>query len=115
MTGSKEIAEALDQIQKTNIDSLVISFLIVVVVLMLLKVVAEGIVGYIQIRLDRHIALGSPVEVYSKRGKIKEITLFTITIETDCGFVRIPTKLWRGSRFLSLKNKVPHDRRKDDK
>jgi len=115
MSGSKEIVEALDQIQKTNIDSLIISFLVTVVVLMLLKVVAEAITGYIQFRLDQHIAIGSPVEIYGKKGRIREVTVFTITIETECGFIRVPTKSWRVSKFISLKNIVPHNRRLEDK
>jgi len=115
MGGSKEILDALDQIQKTNIDSIIISFLIAAVTLMLLKIIAEAIAGYIQFRLDKHIAIGSDVEIFGKAGRIKEITIFTITVETDCGFIRVPTKSWRSSRFIALKNRVLWDRRKDDK
>ena len=108
MTGTKEIVDALDQIQKTNIDSLIISFLMAVVVLMLLKIVAEAITGYIQFRLDQHIAIGSPVEIYGKKGRIREVTIFTITIETSCGFIRVPTKAWRVSKFISLPMYLEH-------
>jgi hypothetical protein len=113
--GSKEVIEALDQIQKTNIDSIVISFLIAAVALMLLKIIAEAITGYIQVRLDQHIAIGSPVEIYGKKGRISAFTIFTITVETQCGFIRVPTKSWRTSKFITLKDKlVLHNRRKDD-
>jgi len=115
MTGTKEIVDALDQIQQTNIDSLIISFLLAVVVLMLLKIVAEAITGYIQFRLDKHIAIGSPVEIYGKKGRIRDATIFTINVETECGFIRVPTKSWRASKFISLKDTVPHNRRADDK
>jgi len=115
MAGTKEIVDALDQIQKTNIDSIIISFLTAAVTLMLLKIVAEAVAGWIQLRLDQHIAIGSDVEIYGKKGKIKEITIFTVTIETECGFIRVPTKNWRTSKFISLKNIVPHNRCLDDK
>jgi len=115
MSGTQEVLTALDQIQKTNIDSIIISFLIAAVALMLLKIVAEAISGYIQFRLDQHIAIGSPVEIYGKKGRIREVTIFTITIETECGFIRVPTKSWRVSKFISLKNVVPHNRRLEDK
>jgi len=115
MTGSKEVLEALDQIQKTNIDSIIISFLIAAVALMLLKIVAEAVAGWVQLRLDQHIAIGSSVEIYGKKGRIKEVTIFTVTVETECGFIRVPTKSWRASKFITLKNKVPHNRRVEDK
>ncbi len=104
MANTKEVIEALDQIQKTNIDSIIISFLVAAVVLSLLKIIADAISGYIQFRLDQHIALNSQVEIYGKRGRIKEISIFTITIETECGYIRVPTKLWRASRFIVLKD-----------
>lgn len=110
-----DIINALDQILKTNITSLVVTFILAATVLLLLKIVAEALAGYIQFRLDRHIAIGSAVEIFGKVGRIKEISIFTITVETECGFIRTPTKTWRASRFLALKNVVSWDRRKEDK
>lgn len=116
MAGTHDVIQALDQIQKTNIDTIVISFLITAVVLMLLKIVAEAITGYIQLRLDQHIAIGTTVDVYGKRGRIKDVSVFTITIETECGFIRVPTKSWRASRFIIMKDRQAlHNRRKEDK
>jgi len=115
MAGTQEVLEALDQIQKTNIDSLIISVLISAVALMLLKIVAEAVAGWVQLRLDQHIAIGSSVEIYGKQGRIKEVSIFTVTVETECGFIRVPTKLWKASKFITLKNKVPHNRRLEDK
>jgi small-conductance mechanosensitive channel len=116
MATSKDVLDALDQIQQTNFDSVVISFLVAAVALMLLKIIAEAITGFIQLRLDQHIAIGTTVEVYGKKGRVKEVTLFTVTIETECGYVRVPTKSWRASKFLILKDSQPlHNRRKDDK
>lgn len=115
MAGTQEIVTALDQIWKTNITELVITFILTATVLLLLKIVAEALAGYIQFRLDKHIAIGSAVEIYGKVGRIKEISIFTITVETECGFIRTPTKTWRTSRFIAFKNKVKWDRRKGDK
>jgi len=115
MAGTQDVLNALDQIQQTNIESIIISFLVAAVALLLLKISAEAIAGYIQFRLDRYIAIGCPVEIYGKKGRVKDISVFTITVETDCGFVRVPTKLWRSSRFISLKDMmVLRNRRKDD-
>jgi hypothetical protein len=116
MANSQEVITALEQIQKTNIDSIIVSFLIAAVALMLLKIVAEAITGWVQLRLDQHIAIGTTVEVYGKKGRIKEISVFTITIESQCGYIRVPTKAWRASRFLILKDTQKlHNRRKEDK
>lgn len=113
--GEVEIITALDQIFKTNILSLVGSFIFATTVFMLLKMVAESLTGYIQFRLDKHLAIGSPIEVYGKQGRIDDITIFTITVQTDCGFIRVPTKSWRASKFIVLKdNLVLRNRRKGD-
>jgi small-conductance mechanosensitive channel len=116
MAGSTEVISALDQIQKTNIDTIVISFLITAVVLMLLKTMAEAITGFIQLRLDKHISIGTTVEVYGRVGKVKQMSIFIITIETGDGYIRVPTKLWRASRFVIIKdNQALHNRRIGDK
>ena len=112
MPGSKELIDALSQVFATKIFEIVFMFIIVATVLLLLKIVAEAIAGYIQFRLDKHIAIGSSVEIYGKLGKVKEITVFTITIETECGYIRVPTKSWRASRFITMKNKVTWDKLK---
>lgn len=115
MANAQEVIEAIDQVYATNVHSIIVSFLIAAVLLMLLKIVAEAITGYIQLRLDQHVALESAVEVYGKRGILKEVSLFTVTIETECGFVRVPTKSWRSSRFLILKDRNELlKRRKED-
>jgi len=111
-----DIINALDQILKTNITELVITFIVGATVLLLLKIVAEALAGYIQFRLDKHLAIGSPVEIYGKKGRIETMSIFTITVETDCGHIRVPTKSWRSSRVINLKDKLLlHNRRKDDK
>lgn len=115
MVGTNEILETIDKIQKTNIDSIIISFIVAAVALMLLKIVSEAIAGYIQVRLDEHIAIGSDVEIFGHIGKIKDVSIFTVTVETDRGYIRTPTKLWRASKFLVLKNKIQLNRRKEDK
>ena len=106
MGGTTEITNALDQIFQTQILEIFMSFIIAATVLLLLKIVAESLVGYIQFRLDKHIAIGSPVEVYGKKGRIKEISIFTITVESDCGYIRVPTRVWRGSKYLTLKDQM---------
>ncbi len=106
MPDTNEIIIAIQQIIKTNIVGLVITFVLIATFFLLLKVIAEALAGYIQFRLDQYISIGSPIEIYGKKGRIKEVSIFTITIETRCGFVRVPTKLWRASRFLILKDRI---------
>ena len=86
------IYEALNQVIQTQIFEMIVMFIVVATIMMLLKVVAEGLTGYIQFRLDKHIAIGSPIEIFGKKGIIKEISVFTITVETECGYIRVPTK-----------------------
>lgn len=113
---ASDVINALDGVVQTNITQIIITFVLAMVVLLLLKVVAEAAAGFIQLRLDQHLAIGSLVEVFGKKGFIKSVTLFTITIETEYEFIRIPTKQWRLSKFLILKGCGPlPDRRKNDK
>ena len=116
MPGTSEILLALEQIFTTKILELFVGFIVAATVMLLLKIIAEAIAGHIQFRLDKHISIGSPVEIYGKKGRVRDVTLFTITVETDCGFIRIPTKSWRASKFLMLKDQIFfYNKRKEDK
>ncbi len=116
MPGSSEVLLALEQIFATKIFELLFGFIVAATVLLLLKIIAEALAGYIQFRLDKHIAIGSPIEIYGKKGRVLDVTVFTITVETDCGFIRVPTKTWRASKFIMLKDQLSlHNRRKEDK
>ena len=116
MTGAQEIVEALDQIFKSNIINLILFAITSTTLFMLLRLVAESLTGYIQFRLDKYISIGSPVEVYGKKGRVQKVTIFTIFIQTECGYIRIPIKNWRTSKFVALNdNTVLRNRRKDDK
>lgn len=113
---SSDVIRALNDIVQTNITSIVITFILAAVILLLLKTIAEAAAGFIQLRLDQHLAIGSFVEIYKKQGFIKQVSLFTITIETDHEYIRVPTKQWRFTKMLILKDSHPiRDRRKEDK
>jgi len=114
MPEANQIIIALNQVFQTKIFEMMFLFIITVTIMLLLKVVAEALVGYVQFILNQHISIGSPIEIYGKYGRIKELNIFTITVETDCGYIRVPTKLWRSSRFIALKDKVLYDRRKEN-
>ena len=113
MVNEKELFVMLQQIIKTGIVDWVTLFIIGATIILLLKTIAEAAAGYIQIRMDKHIAIGSVIEVYGKKGRIKELSMFTITIETDCGFIRIPTKSWRTSQYFILKDRMALKNRRD--
>lgn len=98
-----DILNAINQLAQTKIHYLMMSFLFTTTIFMLLKTVAEAISGFIQFRLDKHLSIGSPVEVYGHRGRIKEISVFTITIKIANGYIRIPTKSWRTSKYIVIR------------
>ncbi len=98
-----DLINALNEIIKTNIFHITITFVLSAIVLLLLKVVAEAGAGYIQFRLDPHLSIGSLVEVYKQKGRILRINWFSIVVETETCYVRIPTKQWRFSKMLILK------------
>ena len=83
-----------------------LKILLAIVVAMMFKTVAENIVGYLILRLDQYVGIGTCVETFGKRGKIREISFFTVTIETECGYIRIPTRNWRTSKFIILRDRI---------
>ena len=101
----QEIVKALDQILMSNIWSLMLSFIAGATLLMTLKVVSEAITGHIQFILDKYIAVGSLIEIFGKQGRIKTASIFTVTVETECGYIRIPFKDFRSSRYVLLKDR----------
>lgn len=112
---SGSIIKIVDVVIRTKIHILLINLIIAGIILMLLKTIAEAISGYIIFRSDMHICIGTPVEIYGKRGRIIDASFFTISIETDCGFIRVPTKEWRSSKYLILKDSmILRNRRVDD-
>lgn len=100
-----DILEALNKIDEQMV-LLVIKFIIGIVVIMILKVIAENIVGYIMFRLDSHVCVGTPVDIYGKKGRIQGVSIFEIVVETDCGFIRVPSKSWRASKYIVLKDQL---------
>jgi len=109
------VSEIVEAVIKTKVHILITNLIFAGVILMLLKIVAEAVSGYIMFRSDMHICIGSPVEVYGKKGRIVEAGFFAITIETECGFIRVPTKDWRSSKYLILKDSmVLRNRRSED-
>ena len=105
MTVDKQIYDLFTLIDK-ELFYIILKILIAVIFIILVKTIAEHTVGYILYILDKHICVGSPIEIYNKKGRIKEVSLFTITIETECGFIRVPTKYWRISQVIILKDKM---------
>ena len=100
---SAQIIELMNKLDE-QVVFIVMKFLLGVIILMLLKTVAENIVGYLMFRFDGHISIGTPVDIYGKKGRIKEASIFTISIETDCGYIRVPCKYWRTSKAILLKD-----------
>ena len=113
---TKAMTEIMAAVIQTKVYLLIAHFIIAGVILLLLKSISEAICGYILFRSDKHICIGSPVEINGKQGRLVSASLFTITIETECGFIRVPTKDWRSSGYIILKDSmVLRKRRVSDK
>jgi len=109
-----QILAALYQIDDRMVW-LAIKILVGAVIILLLKSFTENVASYILFRFDRYVGIGTPVELYNKKGRIQNATWFEITIETDCGFIRIPPKNWRSSKYIVLKDDlVLRNRRRSD-
>jgi len=85
------------------------------VIVLLLKDMIQGTVSYILFRLDPYVGLGTPVELYGDTvGRICDASMFTIVVETENGFIRLPTRRWRSIKCMVLKDRFLRDRRKKD-
>lgn len=98
------IAKAITDIMGDRLWDLLFQFVIIGTILLLLKNVIEALVSHIMFRIDKHISIGTQVEVYGTVGYIKEVGIFTITVATEKGFIRIPTKMWRFSEYSIIRN-----------
>jgi len=95
---------AISAVVQTQLLSIILHLLVLAVALAIIKSAAESILGYLQFLFDKHISINSPVIVYGKKGRIKFVSLFNVTVKTDCGWVRIPTKSWKSSKYILLKD-----------
>jgi len=93
---------------------LIWQFILIGAIILLLKIVIEALVAHLMFVIDAHVSIGTFIRVYGQEGYIKEVGVFTITIRTDEGFVRIPTKEWRSCKYTLLCKDVNFGRRKTD-
>ncbi len=111
----KETIEALTELVSSRLPTLLLKFIAIVIAIYLLKHVAEGVASYILFRVDEHVSIGTPVKVFDRDGRIKSANIFTIVVELSIGYIRIPMKNWRNSRYIVLKDSVLiKNRRTDD-
>ena len=111
----QELIKAIQDLINVEFYTLILDVILAGVILFLLKFLTESLANYILFRLDKYLAIGSAIEIYGKTGRIKIVSFFNITIETSDGHIRVPTRHWRASRYILLKE-VPliKNRRKDD-
>jgi len=80
------------------------------VIVLILKDIVQGAVAYFMFRLDPYVGLGTPVELYGDQiGRICGASVFTIVIETDNGYIRLPMTMWRLTRSKILKDRFLRD------
>ena len=84
------------------------------VIVLLLKDMIQGTVSYILFRLDPYVGLGTPVELYGDTiGRICDASMFTIVIETEKGYIRLPTRRWRLIKCMVLKDRFLREKEID--
>lgn len=84
---------------------LICYFIVFGVIVILAQSVSQSIAGYIFFRIDRYVSIDTSVEIYGKRGIIKNATIFGVTVETCDGFLHVATKNWKDSGYMVLKDK----------
>ncbi len=102
----RETIEALTELVSSQLPALILKFIALVVIIYLLKNIAEGMASYILFRVDEHVSIGTPVKVFGEDGRIKSANAFTLVVELAIGYIRIPMKNWRSSRYIVLKDSV---------
>jgi len=90
----------------TQLLTLLFKLAVVAILVLLFKGLIQDIVSYIVFRTNRYVGIGTPVEVYGKIGRIRSVSLSFIVIETEKGFIPIPTRGWRSCKYHILKDSL---------
>ena len=106
----------VDRICDINLWSTGLRVVVALVIVLLIKFLGESIVGYLRFRISQNIIKGTPVIVDGEMGRVKRVTLFTILIETNEGWMPIATRDWNTKKLVKLRDQcLSLDRRKRDK
>jgi len=100
------ITTLVDNVFDRQLLETIIQLIIVGIIILFLKNMIENVVGFVTFLFDPHVSVGSPIEVYGKKGRVKCISPFTVTIENKEEFIRIPFKGWRTSKYSILKDNL---------
>ncbi len=76
--------------------------------------IAQSIIGFFQLRLNKYLCLDKAIKINGHTGHIRSIGFFSLTVETNEGFIFIPTKGWRDMQIVILKETVEKNRRTED-
>lgn len=98
-----EILNIVNQIE-SEAFWLLLKLIGVGIVLLALKGWMEGVVAYIQFRLNRRLGLGVKVRVRGAEGKIIDYNLSWILVETKSGIEIISMKRQRFEKWTLLSN-----------
>lgn len=110
----QQLIKVIEEVVSLQIPTLVGTLVVIGVALYLLRYVGDSLASYFLLRIDMHVGVGRSVEVYGRKGRIKKITIFTVVVETCDGYIRIPIREWRTSRYVVLKDIVPNKRRRQN-
>jgi len=109
-----ELTQSISTLLNGKVWYLMVQFIAIGTIILTLKNTIEALVATIQIRLDKHLSIGDELRVYGKEGYIKGIGLFTLTVATQYGFIRIPTKMWKNTQYELKRTTLGFKRRASD-
>ena len=79
--------------------------------LIFIKDFINNVMFYFQFKGNRHVSLGTLVEVNNFVGKIKDFGLKHIIIEGERGYYRLPMKTWQRQDWIFLRTERQEENR----
>lgn len=104
MTAELLIQEVLSQ-AGGHAFTLAFKFMLVALGAFIIKLFVESLANYFMFRYNKHVGIGTRIEIYGKIGIVKHIGYTSFIIDTDNGEFHIPMKDWKNAKYVVLKDK----------
>ena len=95
-----ELVKVIDEVWLT----LLLQVIIAGILALILKNIIESLAYYLMYRFNKHVKEGTLISLNGKEGRIKEASIFSITIEFKEGYMTFPTKNWKSIKWIVLKD-----------
>jgi hypothetical protein len=100
-----ELTTMLTEFINANLFVVLMQILILGTFLVLAKVFIENFASWVLLRFDPHIKVGTLILLENDtEARVKEIRIFSITVESKVGYLSIPTRRWRDQSWTVLKD-----------